>query len=495
LAWSHAIGKASSAVLRIAVARMKMIVAGLGAYLVAFSLCVQAARADETAISLTLNATSGHHVESDRAESIPFLPLPILELEHVHKKFRIHLEGLPPIGPVPLAQSNQFAESMSPRVSYLSGELYYAPSPSLMFGVGETVLNQQTIDRVPFLQNSSSVSYSRVVGLRFAARAALYADERHSLTASIAASPAMHGLEDGIYSEYASFIDTSLRWSTVYGRYGFSYGLRYLNYTAGYSVNHSLADRNHLFMPFVGFDWFSKPKPASPDIDPPSTPVHYPNERASVGLSLLGSNGNRTFTQAYSDTPLSFVLIPDITASYTAGRFELQTEGILPNASANPFGASHNRWSYLNFDALARVSPGPLSFGLGETVTNLEPAESTPNVKSGSRSEAVDLIGRLRFAQTAASSAYVQLRLDPYVHVSESTTYALPDQPPSTISGVAHGARVDLTLGREVSVKRFVIGYGLRYINQTTNYGQLTPGALLTRTTTFMPFAGVSFKY
>ena len=469
---------------------MKYIVAAVWAT-ATFWFCGAMVRGDETSVRLTVNGTTGHHVESDRTESIPFLPLPTIELEHTHKDFRIHLEGLPPIGPIPLAQSNQFTESIAPRVSYINAEILYAPKRyPFAFGIGETVLNQQTSDRVPFLSNGASIHYSRVVGLRFAGRATLYSDARNRFIASIAVNPSMHGLEDGVHAEYASLVDSSLCWRIADGRYGISYGVRYLNYAAAYA-DHSLADRNHLFMPFIGIDWSDKhDTAASQNDDPPAISVRHPQNTTTIGLSLFGSNGNRTFTQAYSDTPLSFALIPSINVAHTAGRFEIQAQGILPNAGPNPFGASHNSWSYLNADALAEIGRGPLAFGLGETVTNIEPVKKSPGAQSGTRSEAVDFVTRVRFEQTGRSNAYVQLRLNPYIHVSSSTTFTSPDQPSRIFTSIAHGARVDAMLWREIAVKRLVFEYGLRYINQTTNYSGAWPNGYLTRSSSLMPFIG-----
>ncbi len=474
---------------------MKKMVAGVGVYVMALSLYVPAVRADETSVRITVNGTTGHHVEPDRTEAIPFLPLPTIELDHAHKDFRIHLEGLPPIGPFSLAQSNQFTESIAPRVSYISAELFYAPRlRPFAFGIGETVLNQETSDKVPYLSNAASIHYSRVVGVRFAGRAQLYADARNRFTASIAVNPSMHGLQDGAHSEYASLVDTSLCWRIADGTYGVSYGVRYLNYTAAYSADHSLADRNHLFMPFVGIDWSGKHDAPSRTDDPPMIFVRHPKETTTIGVSLLGSNGNRTATQAYSDTPLSFALIPVITAAHTAGRFEAEAEGMLPNAGPNPFGASRNRWSYLDVDALTGIGRGPFSLGIGETVTNIQPAKKVPGVQSATRSEAIDLLARVRFAQSGQSNAYVQLRVNPYVHVSSSTIYSFPGQPSHTSTGVAHGARVDATLWREIAVKRLVFNYGLRYINQTTNYFGSGRNVYLTRSSSLMPFAGIGFS-
>ena len=456
--------------------------------------------ADQTIVGITLNATTGHHVESDRAESIPLLPLPMLEIDRVHRDFRLHLEGVPPIGPVALSQPSQYVESMSPRVSYVTGEVQYAPvNRGYAFGIGETVLNQVTEDHVPFFQTQPSPQYSRVVGMRLSAAARLYGSVRNRLEAAIAVNPSMHGLQDGRYAEYASLVDSQLRWTSAHARFDLSYGLRYLNYTAAYSYDHALGDRNHLFMPFVGFQWYGKQErrfPSSPlttAADPPAT------RRASdttVGLTLLGTNGNRTATEASSDVPLNFALAPDIEAAHRFGRYEVDAETILSNASSNPFGASGNRWSYISAEAVSGVGRGPFSAGLGETVTNIEPAHPSALVTAGSRSAGVDLIGRWAFATSLSSRSYVQFRVEPYAHIASSVTIHDPNGPSRSSSSTAHGARIDATLQREVELRRIVLSYGLRYMNQTTNYYSLgAEGVYLTRSTSLMPFAGISVRY
>ncbi len=464
-----------------------------GVCVAALLLCRAPASADETSIGITVNATTGSHIESSRVSSIPLLPLPTLEIDHVHRQFHLHLEGVPSLGPVPLAQSNPYSESLAPRVSYLNGELLYRSNlEPLEIGIGETVLNQQTLDQFPYFQNSSRIQYSRVVGMRIAARGQLFADARRRLDLSLAVNPAMHGLQDGTYAEDASLFDGSLRWTMTRSRYNVVYGLRYLNYTAAYSSTHALGDRNHLFMPFVGIDWHAKQSPERMTNDDPPAPVPLRAKTAttSLGVSLFGSNGNRSYTGAYSQVPLNFVLLPEFQATHSFGRYELQAEGILPNDSANPFGSSLNRWSYLSAGALANTRSRTLAFGLGETVTNLVPLGLSPSSHSATRSEALDLLARVRFEPSLSGEFYAFFRIDPYVHVSTLSSFEAGSHVINT-KFTAHGARVDATLGRNIDLRRYALDYGLRYINQTTNYDR----GVLTRDTSLMPFIGINVPF
>ncbi|MBV8637711.1 MAG: hypothetical protein JO322_06460 [Candidatus Eremiobacteraeota bacterium] len=460
--------------------------------------CCPPALADQTSVGVTVNATTGSHVESSRVSSIPLLPLPMLEIDHVHRQYELHLEGVPQLGPVSLTQSDPYGEALAPSVSYLNGELLYRSSiEPIAIGIGETVLNQRTLDRIPFFTNVTAVHYSRVVGMRFVARSQIYGNARRRVDLLLAVNPAMHGLEDGKYAEDASLFDGSLRWTLMRSRYDIVYGLRYLNYTAAYSSDHSLGDRNHLFMPFVGIDWHGtqRTSPAISTDDPPTAPQFYSRPKTTVGISFLGSNGTRSFTDAYSQTPLNFVLIPDLHATHAVGRFELLAEAFLSNTNANPFGAQQQRWSYVSLGALAPVGHDGVSLGLGETATNLVPLHEPPETQSTSRSEALDLLGRFDFARTAQSEAYAFLRVDPYVHVSSYVSFPEAGGLESRTSA-AHGARFDGTLGRNIYLSRFTLSYGLRYINQTTNYYSMGPdGVYLTRSTSLMPFIGAGIGF
>jgi hypothetical protein len=215
----------------------------------------------------------------------------------------------------------------------------------------------------------------------------------------------------------------------------------------------------------------------------------------TLGVSLLGSNGYRSFTGAYSQAPLNFVLIPDVQATHSFGRYELLAEGILPNNSANPFGSSRSRWSYISGGALANVGSKAVALGLGETVTNLAPFGLPPRVHSATRAQGLDLLAQVRFAPALQSEAYAFFKVEPYIHVFSYRSYSSNGPEEHSTTSSAHGARFDATLGRTLYLRSYSIDYGLRYINQTTNYASVGHrGAFLTRSTSLMPFIGLNVR-
>lgn len=230
--------------------------------------CPSLAR-DETTVGITINGTSGEHVEPSGVDSVPFLPLPIFEADYEHRRVALHLEGVPPIGPVSFS-GRVFGQNSQVSLSYLSGDVsVILPGNRYSFGIGETVLNQQTD-----YPRRHETQTSRVVGARYIVRGLLYTSDRQRLEASFAFSRRVHAVQRTVFRfqelvgsgpaiprsvafeepEHASLVDTSLRWSIRHERWTFLYGLRYINYAAAYDKNNSLADRNHFLMPFIGFE-------------------------------------------------------------------------------------------------------------------------------------------------------------------------------------------------------------------------------------------------
>ncbi|MGB6986582.1 MAG: hypothetical protein WBD74_11470 [Candidatus Aquilonibacter sp.] len=470
--------------------------------------CVARADADTTTIGVTLNGTTGAHIEPQQTESIPFLPLPMFELEHVHNQLHIHLEAVPPIGPVPLAQNaNLYDNNQNPRVSYLNGELsLYTPNQRYAFGIGETIINQRTLyPPSPYVQSS------RVVGVRWILAAVLYDRGNQRVEANLAVNPALQGLQQteltkssapfAPLAERGSLVDASLRWTIDERSFRFVYGVRYLNYTAAYTGDNSLADRNHLFMPFAGVDWPLQRAHAAPL----TQHVHESSPRESVGKShttfsttLLGTNGSRSSSEAYSATLLPFSLVPMFAFTHTFARFELTGEAILPNGGANPYAAPMQTWSYLDFSGLAQLGRSPFSLGLGDTIVNLRPATVNNFETAHTRAEGLHVEERTVLWRTARSTAAVEFRLTPYVHVFNDVTVIPfdPAEPARSFVTVDHGVRVEAWIHRVTWLGKYGLDYGLRYVNQTTNYGPLDPnnplrGVYLTRSSSLMPYVGI----
>jgi hypothetical protein len=446
---------------------------------------VQKACADTTTIGLTLNGTTGAHIEPQQTETIPFLPLPMFEFEHVHKQLHVHLEAVPPIGPVPLAQNaNLFGDNQNPRVSYLNGELsWYAPDERFAFGIGETVINQRTL-----YPPSPLVQSSRVVGVRWIVHGVLYDEGNRRVEASLAVNPALQGLQqsDGPQVSFAplaergSMVDASLRWTIDERSYRIVYGVRYLNYTAAYYNDNSLADRKALTRA-------GRQATISGGVTTSQT---------TFSTTLLGTNGSRSSSEAYSATLLPFSLVPMFALTHTFDRFELSTEAILPNAGADPYAAPMQVWSYLDLTGLAQLGHSAFSVGLGDTIVNLRPATPNEFETEHTRSEGLHIEERTVLLRTARSTAALEFRLTPYVHVLSDETFTPPGGLSRSFVSTAHGVRVETWIHRVTWLGKYGLDYGLRYVNQTTNYGAFDPrdplsGVYLTRSSSLMPYIGI----
>ena len=464
------------------------------------------AGADTTTIGLTLNGTTGAHIEPAQTETIPFLPLPMFELEHVHKQLHIRLEAVPPIGPVPLAQNaSLFNNNQNPRVSYFNGELsLYTPNGRYGLGIGETVINQRTLyPPSPYVQSS------RVVGMRWILAGELYARGNQRVDANVAVNPALQGLQQteltqpsapfAALAERGSLVDASLRWTIDERSFRLVYGVRYLNYTAAYCSDNSLADRNHLFMPFAGVDWPLQRTHAAPltqTVHESSPPAFVPASQTTFSTTLLGTNGSRSSSEAYSATLLPFSLVPMFSLTHTFEGFELMGEAIFPNAGADPYAAPMQEWSYLDLTGLAQLGHSRFSLGLGNTIVNLRPATVSDFETQHTRAEGLHVEERTVLARSARSTAAVEFRLTPYVHVFNDATFTFPGQPSRSFVSLDHGVRVEAWIHRVTWLGKYGLDYGLRYVNQTTNYGPFDPsdplsGVYLTRSSSLMPYVGL----
>jgi len=258
----------------------------------AILLCALAsARAGETTIGVTLNPTIGAHSEepNDR-QTLPVVPAPIFSLEYETGRFAFFLEGLPPIGPVAF-NGTSVSHATGTKISLFDGAARYAFANSRVWiGLGETVINQATTYRTVSYEGSIIVppdpvvypvtnildrrDASRVVGARYEIGADLWKHGGQRLELSMAVSPTMHARLDRWFAstdvsdvpgwptphyeasqtvaEQASLVDGQVRWSLSRGRSIWSLGVRYVNHVAKFD-NGTLADRNTLILPFVGW--------------------------------------------------------------------------------------------------------------------------------------------------------------------------------------------------------------------------------------------------
>lgn len=222
----------------------------------ALSLCAPVrASAGETTVGLTLNPTFGTHAEASGSETLPVVPVPLFSVGHREGRASIFLEGVPPIGPVPLSGGD------ATTLSVFDGAFRYAVSGRSWLGLGETIFNQKTVGAA-----SAEIQASRVVGTRYEAGTTLWASGPQGIDLQLAVSPSMRGtiitthrfgpllgLSYDVHDpEQGSLLDAQARWSRTRGAVVLSAGLRWINYTAAYAATGSIADRNHILAPFVG---------------------------------------------------------------------------------------------------------------------------------------------------------------------------------------------------------------------------------------------------
>lgn len=430
----------------------------------------------------------------------------MFEFNYGRKRVHIRAEIVPPIGPVSLG-TGPFGYSQEPRLSYLNAEaLYYSSNGRYALGLGETVLNQRTL-----YPPTPVVQASRVVGVRYSARAMLFATSRASLEAALAVNPSLHGLQytgAGRASfddaERGAMIDTALRWSVPTPHFIFSYGLRYINYSAAYCATGALADRNNFLLPFVAFDWTlhndppgSEPEPAfrAPKAEAPSSNATY------AGMSLYGSTGSHSLTGG-PVTARSFAIVPQFEARRVFGRFTLHANGFLPEGSVDPFGSSRYTTSYLDAGLSYRPGDGRYAFGLSDTAINqrynfgAQVAPIQPYFRN--RSDGLRYTASATFSPSLGNAFVVEAGVVPYLHM---TSYFSGETPQGTVHTVAtyyRGSLIDASLRWQHAIRRTVFSYGLRYINQSmllfTSVPPpgIAPSSVVEHDSSLMPFAGVS---
>lgn len=490
--------------------------------LLALLFCLpEAARAGDTTVGVTLNGTTGHHVEANGTQIVPFVPVPIFKIEHKRKNLAVRAEILPPIGPIALGQNGGFGAAWAPRVSFLSADaLYTLPNGRLTLGVGETIVNQRI-----FFGDTGLVQASRVVGARYLLRSLLYATPFANLQADLAVNPSMHGVQytmlpareiaDG---EVGSMVDGSMRWSVPARRYTFAYGLRYINYTARYSMTGRLADHNHLLMPFIGVDVHLNPLPARENTE--STPALRMSPSTSrsrnetrIGFSVYGISGSHDRT--YGDSEVTpFGLSPAFEFSTSRGRLEADIDAILPARRANLFGQEGNTWSYLDAGLRYFMRNRRSAFGISDTSIN----------QNLTRVIAPDFIRThhegLRYSPTAIPFETLRQRFEislgvvPYLHASSYYSTMVPPTGyvwcpacpplvlvPHTFTQTHMGALFDSSLRWIVARGPYDFSYGVRYINQTLTLDSRIPlpddrgpYSIQQHDTSFMPFVGITTR-
>lgn len=258
-------------------------------------LCAVPARAAQVAVGITSAFTFGTHEERQGSDAVPLLPIPLITLRVPLRRFEFVAEGVPPIGPIPY-HSAYGGTSQSTLLSYAHAALRYKLNAHFSIGIGETLYNQRTTyvqtsvfhgyvympdqTKVPatLTETRTQVDASRVPGMRLEMRGQWSLGRAQWIAAEIAVTPAMHAVvratnrfENSVvttapiisprpysYSfpapETGSEVDASVTAGRRFGSYTLLYGIRYLNYIAHFNATGTLADRNTLVLPFLGFE-------------------------------------------------------------------------------------------------------------------------------------------------------------------------------------------------------------------------------------------------
>jgi hypothetical protein len=258
-------------------------------------LCAAPARAAQVVVGITSAFTFGTHEERQGRDTVPLLPVPLITLRVPLRRFEFVAEGVPPLGPIPY-RSAYNGTSQSTLLSYAHAALRYKLDSHFSVGIGETLYNQRTTyvqtrvfygylymqdgSKVPatVTSTSSQVDASRVPGMRFEVRGQWQIGRVQWVAAELAVTPAMHAVVRAAnrfqtsiattapikqppafsYSfpapETGSEVDASVTAGRRFGSFTLLYGVRYLNYIAHFNAGGTLADRNTLVLPFIGFE-------------------------------------------------------------------------------------------------------------------------------------------------------------------------------------------------------------------------------------------------
>ncbi len=152
-------------------------------------------------------------------------------------------------------------------------------------------------------------------------------------------------------------------------------------------------------------------------------------------------------------------------------------------------------------DALAHLANSRLALGVGDTVVNLAPAPVSSFVSQHTRAEGLHLTVRTALLENLHGALIADALITPYVHVlNQEDITLLRTGPPRVLTTTDYGSRVEASLHHLSSLGSYRFDYGLRYVNQTTNYGALNTsrpqaGVLLTRTSSLMAFVGLRVPF
>lgn len=211
--------------------------------------------ADDASVGVSLAPLFGTHEETGLKESVPPIPVPILQARGRLSNVELFVESFP-FSPQ-IVEGGGGSEQLSTNLAFFDAVIRgYALHDRVSAGLGELIYNQSTTYTPP-----GTVDASRVVGgryelgvglLRDARKLRLFVDLMPSLTGAIHAT-FPNGFRPPDQPEVGSQVEVQLRPDHVHGAFEFDYGARYVNYTAKFVHGGSLADRNTGILPFATF--------------------------------------------------------------------------------------------------------------------------------------------------------------------------------------------------------------------------------------------------
>lgn len=444
------------------------------------------ALADTTSVGVQLGATDGTHREPGGTATAPLVPTPILSISHESGCFEGSAEGLPPIGPISISTNGLGMKDIT--LTYADAVLrYWNPSHTLAIGVGDTLYNQRT-DFLAFVSSAGQrtiVDRSRVTGTRYELTARKPLAKNNFAQVRIAVNPAMHGrfTQTDVMSaqlgptyttqpiwERASQIDADARVTHEFGEYAVSYGVRYLNYNAGFEGWSApvFADANSLVMPYVAlvrtFGGAQKilangPAPACVR---PHVPLHV---QAFVGGDLF-TGVHQDYVGSVRHTVVAALPLYALRASHN--RYELQLEdvpAIGPVRGAPQRGVRAYSVKAGYGDAMLRywLPAGGVGFGIGDALyVSQERFGSHTNQAVRAAGLRYEMLRRMSLGRS--TQMIVALAIAPSMH--QRSTYWFDNLHGPGGFGFGVGSLVDARLQFETAYgprHRWV--YGVRYLN------------------------------
>lgn len=235
-------------------------------FLVVFALA-RPAGAATTRIEVRALLVSGTHVENGSTSTVSLAPAPILRVTTSEKRWALFAEFTSSFGHTPVSSTDSFSNGPSSiQASYLNAALRYRINAMTAIGIGESIINQNSIYPPIGLFGESSAEASRLVGMRYEIRSKIYSTIHSRWHVDLAVNPHLSanltqyeptndadGDEGVRFSnpEVGSQVDAALSNRVRNRRYSLTYGIRYINLSMFFPY-HRLADRDAVVIPFIG---------------------------------------------------------------------------------------------------------------------------------------------------------------------------------------------------------------------------------------------------